>query len=94
MTLEQHQWLHPRTANADFAAQQAQSGREARRAAVIEQFPVGSKAITSVASINRTEDVTGTVAGHKRGSVLLKTESHGVLAVEPNKLRFHGGGTS
>ena len=34
MTLEQHQWLHPRTAHADFAAQEAQSDRRSRREAV------------------------------------------------------------
>jgi len=38
MTLEQHVWLHPKTANADFAAQEAQSGRRSRRDAAAAQF--------------------------------------------------------
>ena len=33
MSLEQHQWLHPKTGNADFAAQEAQAARQERQAA-------------------------------------------------------------
>jgi hypothetical protein len=38
MSLEQHVWLHPKTGHADYAAQQAQSDRQARREAAAAQF--------------------------------------------------------
>lgn len=70
------------------ATPDARAAKQAAKQADLEQrFPVGTVASTSVASIGgRSEDVTGTVVGVKRGSVLLKTESHGTLAVEPDKI--------
>ncbi|MGV8972199.1 MAG: zeta toxin family protein [Rhodoglobus sp.] len=69
-------------------APDARAAKQAAKQADLEKrFPVGTVASTNVASIGgKSEDVTGTVVGVKRGSVLLKTESHGTLAVEPEKI--------
>lgn len=52
-----------------------------------DNFPVGSHGTTVVYNIHGNETVSGEVVGHKYGHVLLNTETHGILSVEPAKLQ-------
>ena len=59
----------------------------ARDAAAAAAHPVGSTVATVVHGIGgRSETVSGTVVGHKRGEVLVRTEWHGTLAVELDRI--------
>lgn len=78
--------LNVRTASANTP--ERVDPRLARDAANAVKFPVGSKIETDVYGIDGKHDVVqGEVIGYKRGTLQVRTESHGNLAVEPAKAR-------
>ncbi len=53
-----------------------------------EHYPIGCRVSTIVYSAGaRSEVVTGTVIEHKRRRLIVKTEWHGNLSVEPSKVQ-------
>jgi hypothetical protein len=57
-----------------------------RNTAAVSAYPEGSLVATMVYSIGgRADKVAGTVTGHKRGMLLVRTDCHGTLAVPLDK---------
>lgn len=55
------------------------------------RFPIGATVETVVYSIgDRSETVTGKVTGHRYGHIVVSTETHGTLMVEPAKATRKG----
>lgn len=60
---------------------------DARNAAAAATHPEGSIVTTTVHSIGgRSELVAGTVTGHKRGQLVVKTDCHGTILVPLNQV--------
>ena len=66
--------------------------REQREAKAAAAYPLGSSVTTTVHGMNGVKPVkvTGEVVGHKFGQLRVKTEAHGTLAVDLDKVE--GGG--